>query len=312
MEGITQFTLNKLYEFEGNITVQIYFLGKKQQKNCKKEVKLLDQMLEKMNDKLDLKEMIYIIRTVFRKLQEENITIEIKINDDLIKRICYNRRKIISYYNLNYYNDEFELEFRYDKGNIHYFVPNCGNRAYNKIIDEEIALILRNNLDELNNLNFVFPKLVMSYDESFLTSLYTLFFDRGMDFNDKEDGIRLQTIINILIEKYVRGSDYNYQLEDDMDYPFSLKLQNIIENMKIMGEINKYEINTTFIKNSYVIHKLGEIVREYIRSNNLDELEFLKKLSTSIYTGEEYVKLPSYDEINRSYFKNKKYLRLKK
>lgn len=258
--------------------------------------KKLDDFLTNLSHS-NMKRNIIFLRTILKDCEEQ--LLEVSYTEQNSCETINYKNTNINYYAKRSISNNYKLEIIYDiaSGLNISCVNTVDNEKLIKYLNSADILELLKNLDDLANIS----SLKMDEDEKLLIEIYRLFYNENPDFSKKNISIKIQAMILILKNLGISLVEkYNFIIFRDGEYPHSLKLNQIIENLFPFGEIENFDkTNKLDDKIQKKVRIMGKTLLESIPSEYEIE-EYLKTLSKIIYAGGDNLTLyPSNYTIKR-------------
>lgn len=236
---------------------------------------IIDNLFGDLDSALSLEKMVYYIKTIFRDVDEQLLSIVTA--SDRVRMICYENNELVSY------GDTFvvgcdSLSFKYDEEDgFNYSISNKEldilNYSDYSLFSEKVC----DGFKTLKKFKNMTGKKGLSVDENVLCSLYQLFYGENPDFSRNGTETKAQVMMSILSEHgYSLGEEYSFVSKDGI--PFCHKLALICDRLKPLGVVGGYD---DVRLSSEVINcavEIGNCVRAYVSCNRLNEFDTLCKL----------------------------------
>ncbi len=231
-----------------------------------------------------LKDIVQMIRTIFRNVKENYLSI-ILHDKNFNEGIIY-ENGIITYYDKNVYGSKgYEVSYTIGvgEGSLNGFLFEYKDKKnYGKKNCESPQSNLINTLNDINKYSNINP-VILNDNAKHLIEIYYYFFNETPNFADPSINNRIQAMMGIL---YCLGiyTDYDFSV-GKMVKPYSIELSTVVSDLFSYGEINMEDIfgpDNSSIAIKDLIVKISN--RIYALMENIDDKDkALAKLASYLY-----------------------------
>ena len=280
-----------------NESLYFKFVGK-ETKGEKYEMQtsaLLDSVFNKVKTYQDIRRTVLWLRTILKDYKEEYLKVTIQ-NKQLEVQVEYRSKKLVSFEAKKTKNEKEVFNLCYTKP-----LSNLsGSTLYieDKMLLKDLDIKIKEAKNLISSLEEYRIKEELYLDEQHICDVYKLFYGQNPNLTKKETEIRIQAMFYILNNFLL---DFSYEFNTTFErtlFPYSLKLEQTIENLTPFGEIPIVESE---IKIQDFYKRKIKMIGENVRNETKNEIIALMQFCKVLHEEEKelrYVNMADYNKIS--------------